>query len=414
MNILGYNINIKREKRAVPGNSKTDVPDAIVRTPGEDNSGGVGLTSLLRGATGNAMGISAVYAAVNIISNTIASIPIQVKDKNREGYEDVIHDHYLLPLFDHNENDITRFEMVKYTVQSILLKGNGFIYVERDGIGRAKSLRWLPSSNVSVIYNQVSNELYYLCPLVSKKRIEPVNMLHFKINSDDGINGRSVISYATRSIKNANATENSAVNFFQSGCNLNGIIKSTGTLTPQQKQDIRTSWRESMDGQGLAVLQGNLDFTPIQMNIEDAQLIESRLFNVNDIARFFNINPTLLGDLTHSAYNTLEAAQEEFLVHTLTPYISIIEQEMTRKLFPPSESNCFINLLETAILRTDKSSQAEYYTKLLEKGVLSINEVRKAMGYNEIEGGDRHTVAYTDINQNTIENNTGEPEEKQE
>lgn len=397
MKIFGLEIN--REKRSTPGNPNTQVPDAVVY------GSGIGLTSLLQNATtGNPMGISAVYAATSLISNTIASIPIQVRKKDADGYQETIHDHYLLPLFDHNDNDITRFEMIKYVMQSVLLKGNGFIYIERDGKGRAKGLRWLPSDFVSIIYNITNNDLYYLSPLVSRKKIEPVNMLHFKINSEDGINGKSVISYATRSLKNANATENSAVNFYDSGCNLNGIIKVTGSLTPQQKSDIRQSWRESMDGQGLAVLQGNMEYTPIQMNVSDAQLIESRQFNVNDIARFFNINPTLLGDLTHSSYNTLEAAQEEFLVHTLMPYITIIEQEMTRKLFPPSEWNHSINLDELAILRTDKKNQADYYTKLLEKGVLSINEVRKAMGYPEVEGGDKHIIAYSDPQQNDIAN----------
>ena len=401
MKLFGF--DIRREKRAVPGNPNTDVPNAVVRTPGDSSSGGLGLTTLLGTGSSNPMGISAVYAAVSLISNTIASIPIQVRKVNKDGYQETIHDHYLLPLFDHNDNDITRFEMIKYTIQSLLLKGNGFIYVYRDGTGRARGLRWLPGDSVSIVYNQVSNDLYYICPLVSNKRIEPVNMLHFKVNSYDGINGRSVISYATRSIKNANATENSAMNFYDSGCNLNGVLKVNGSLTPQQKQDIRQSWRETMDGQGLAVLQGNMEYTPIQMNVSDAQLIESRQFNVNDIARFFNINPTLLGDLTHSAYNTLEAAQEEFLVHTLMPYISIIEQEMTRKLFPPSEWDYTINLDEIAILRTDKKNQADYYTQLLEKGVLSVNEVRKALGYAEVEGGDKHIVAYTDLTQNAIE-----------
>lgn len=399
MKLFGFDIS--REKRAVPGNPHTQVPDAVVKVDG--SAGGLGLSTLLGTGSNNPMGISAVYAAVSLISNTIAAIPIQVRKKDSDGYQETIHDHYILPLLDHNDNDITRFEMIKYTIQSLLLKGNGFIYVERNNIGRAVGLRWLPSDCVSIIYNQLKNELYYVCPLVSKKRIEPVNMLHFKINSLDGINGKSVISYATRSLKNANATENSAVNFYDSGCNLNGIIKVNGSLTPQQKSDIRQSWRESMDGQGLAVLQGNMDYTPIQMNVSDAQLIESRQFNVNDIARFFNINPTLLGDLTHSAYNTLEAAQEEFLVHTLMPYISIMEQEMSRKLFPPSEWNYSINLDELAILRTDKKNQADYYTKLLEKGVLSINEVRKAMGYPEVEGGDKHIVMYSDPDQNAVD-----------
>lgn len=359
------------------------------------------------------MSISAVYCAVSIISNSIASIPIQVRKENSDGFQEVDYKHPLYTIMENNAGQHTQFEMIKYAIQSVLLKGNGFIYLYRDNTGKVADMRWLPSDMVSIIYNTLSNELYYLSPLVSKKRIEPVNMIHLKINSDDGIMGRSVISYAARSLKNANATENSAVNFYDSGCNLNGIIKVQGSLTPQQKQDIRDSWRESMNGNGLAVLQGNMDYTSIQMNVSDAQLIESRQFNVNDIARFFHINPTLLGDLTNSSYNTLEAAQEEFLVRTLLPYITIFEQEMNRKIWTPTEKNMGwnVNMDESSILRTDKKSQSEYYTKLLEKGVLSVNEVRKALGYAEVEGGDRHVIMYSDPNQNAIEGENSNEEQ---
>lgn len=406
MKLFGFQIN--REKRGVPSNPSSQVPDAVVGT------GGVGLTSLLHGATNGApMSISAVYCAVSIISNSIASIPIQVRKENSDGFQEVDYKHPLYTIMENNAGQHTQFEMIKYAIQSVLLKGNGFIYLYRDNTGKVADMRWLPSDMVSVVYNTLSNELYYLSPLVSKKKIEPVNMIHLKINSDDGIMGRSVISYAARSLKNANATENSAVNFYDSGCNLNGIIKVQGSLTPQQKNDIRDSWRESMNGNGLAVLQGNMDYTPIQMNVSDAQLIESRQFNVNDIARFFHINPTLLGDLTNSSYNTLEAAQEEFLVHTLLPYITIFEQEMNRKIWTPTEKKMGwnVNMDESSILRTDKKSQSEYYTKLLEKGVLSVNEVRKALGYAEIEGGDKHIVMYSDPDQNSIEDEN--PNEEQ-
>ena len=411
MKILGY--QIIREKRAVPGNSQTQVPNAVVKVEG--GAGGLGLSTLLGTNSSNPMGISAVYAAVSLIANTVASIPILVRQEDKDGYQMVDYNHPIYKMLEDNESQCTQFEMIKYTLQSLMLKGNGYIYIERDNTGKAKSFRWLPSDSVSIIYNQVKNDLYYVCPWVSKKKIEPVNMLHFKINSNDGINGRSVISYATRSIKNSNATENSAVNFYDSGCNLNGIIKVNGSLTPQQKTDIRTSWRESMDGQGLAVLQGNMDYTPIQMNVADAQLIESRQFNITDIARFFSINPVLIGDLTHSSYNTIEAAQLDLLTHTLIPYITVIEQEFNRKLWTPSEKamGYNINLDESSVLRIDKKSQVDYYTKLLSAGVLSINETRLALGYDAIEGGDKHTIAYSDPDQNAVDNNE-EPDENQE
>ncbi len=412
MKILGYNVNITRnkmEERSVPSNPSSQVPDAVVST-------GVGLTSVLRNFnTSNPMAISAVYSATSIISSTIASIPINVRKEDKEGYQTVIPIHPLYDMLDDNESQITRFEMIKYVVTSVLLKGNGYIYIYRDNTGKATGLRWIPNEYVSINYNPLNNNLYYICPLVDKKAIEPVNMLHFKINSDDGINGRSIVSYAARSIRNANATENSAVNFYDSGCNLNGIIKVQGSLTPQQKSDIKTSWRESMDGQGLAVLQGNMDYTPIQMNVADAQLIESRQFNVSDIARFFSISPVLLGDLSHSSYNTLEAAQLDLITRTLIPYITVIEQEFNRKLWTPSEKKIGfnVNLDEVAILRTDKKSQADYYTKMLEKGILSINECRQALGYPSIEGGDLHVIAYSDPDQNAVEDKPdNEPKEE--
>ena len=129
------------------------------------------------------------------------------------------------------------------------------------------------------------------------------------------------------------------------------------------------------------------------------------MFNVQDIARFFGISPVLLGDLSHTSYNSIEATQNQFLLHTLNPYIVMCEEEFTRKLLKPSESNLSIDLDETALLKTDKTALASYYGSLLDKGVLSINEVRKELGYNNIEGGDSHTIAYSKIEDNTIETN---------
>lgn len=146
-----------------------------------------------------------------------------------------------------------------------------------------------------------------------------------------------------------------------------------------------------------------MSYQPIQLNATDSQMLESRQYNVQDIARFFGISPVLLGDLSHNSYSTIEAVQQQFLLHTLQPYITMIEEEFTKKLFSNSESNLEINLDETVVLRTDKTAQANYYSTLLDKGILSINEVRKELGYSEIEGGDKHTISYTKIEDNIID-----------
>ena len=211
------------------------------------------------------MNISAVYRAVEIISDSVAMLPLQVKKDNI-----IMENHRVYEVF--KSKNIDKYLFIKMLIQSVLLKGNGFAYIERDGDGSVKSLRFLESCDVSILYNKQTNELYYQAPIIGSKRIEPCNMLHFKKNSYDGITGISVLSYANRAIKNANNTENSANNFFESGCNLSGVLKVEGQLSPQQKNDIRQSWATaySAGGNGLAVLQGNMTYQPIQISATDA------------------------------------------------------------------------------------------------------------------------------------------------
>lgn len=356
------------------------------------------------------MNISAVYRAVEIISDSIAVLPIKVKQKNKE-HQDELDSHPLYFAFENNT--LTKFNMMKLLIQSVLLKGNGYAFIERGADGTVTGIRFLESTDVQVHYNKNKQILYYTCGLVSNKKIEPINMIHLLKNTYDGVNGVSVLSYATRAIKLANNTENSANNFFTSGCNLAGVLTVQGQLSDKQRQDIRNGWNQaySNGGNGLAVLQGNMEYKPIQLSAADSQLLESRLFNVQDIARFFGISPVLLGDLSHSSYSTIEATQNQFLLHTLHPYIVMVEEEFNRKLLKPSERNLCINLDETALLKTDKVAQGTYYGTLLDKGILCVNEVRHELGYSKIEGGDKHLIAYTKIEDNTINKNTNNNKE---
>lgn len=394
MKILGFNIGKKKEKEK--RNFTNELPIF-----------GDALTFGNYTKTYSAMNVSAAYRATSIISDSIAILPINVKLNNK----DILADHPLNLVFKKGLNHLTKYNFMKLLIQSVILKGNGFAYIERASDGTPISLQYL--ENVTVFYNKQKNQLYYLSSTIGPKKIEPCNMIHLVKNSYDGINGVSVISFATRSLKIANNTENSASNFFNSGCNLAGVLTVQGQLTNQQRNDIRSSWNQaySEGGNGLAVLQGNMDYKPIQLSAQDSQMLESRLFNVQDIARFFEISPVLLGDLSHSNYSTLEASQQDFLLHTLQPYIIMIEEEFSRKLLKPSEANLSVNLEEKYILRTDKTAQASYYSTLLTNGILTINEVRKELGYGEIEGGDKNFIPFTDINQNTINNNKQDNDE---
>lgn len=353
----------------------------------------------------SAMNLSTVFRCVDLISDSIAGLPIRIIKDNGDCKNE-LSNHPLNIVFSAGlANNLTVYHFMKLLIQSVLLKGNGFALIERANDGTVTGLKFLESGDVQIHYDrQRKNSLYYTCTLIQNKKIEPCNMIHLRKYSNDGVNGVSILSYAGRSIKISQAGENQAKRFYSSGCNLSGVLSVQANLNEDQRKGIHESWNKSMTegGDGLAVLQGNMSYQPITISPEDAQLLGSRLFQVDELCRFFGVNPVLIGELSHSSYGSLESAQQEFLLHCLLPYINMVEQEFTKKLFKPSEYGLKINLDETAILRTDKTALATYYKTLLDTGILCVNEVRKELGYNEIEGGDKHIIAFTDINQNTI------------
>ena len=367
----------------------------------------------------NAMNISAVYRATEIISDSIAMLPIKVQKTDSMNGKNELDSHPLKLVFGDkaNGNNLSKFTLMKLLIQSVILRGNGFAYIERSEDGTVTGLRYLEPQDVIINYDKYKNKLYYSTTLFSSQKkihIEPINMIHLVKNTYDGVTGISVLSFAARTLHTSNATEESAKSFFDNGMNLAGALTVQGQLSEKQKADIRASWRQaySNGGQGLAVLQGNMSYQPVQINAKDAQMIESRQFNVQDIARFFGISPVLLGDLSNSSYNTIEAVQNEFLLHTLQPYITMVENEFNRKLLKPSEKKLNIILETNEILRVDKQAQSNYYATMLSNGIMSINEIRRELGFNPIEDGDKHVIPWTKIEDNQIggnENNEEKP-----
>jgi HK97 family phage portal protein len=155
-------------------------------------------------------------------------------------------------------------------------------------------------------------------------------------------------------------------------------------------------------GKNIAVLGSDLDYTPIGSTAAESQLLETRGFNIDEVARYFNISPQLLGDLAHTQYGSLEQAQLDFLMHCLMPYISMIEDEFNRKLLKPSESTLFIDLDENHIMKADKQATANYLSTLTSAGIMSINEARHLLDLAPVDGGDDLIIPYTNIEDNTI------------
>lgn len=390
-------------------------------TPPEDQGQSMSLSNLLKAQKGNGMNISAFFDAVNIISNAIAKIPFLFKD---DLDEELRPSHYLWHLFDNSK--LTRFNTMKGVVKDILIHGNGFIYIERDPeTYRPKTLHYSPVEQTVMYYNPLNNDMFYLNPTFNNKWDNGDNYLHFYINSNDGYQGIGIPVYAYKTISLALSTEKSTSDFWASGGQLNALISTNGS-NPQvgtrekQIQSLRQSWDEARSrsqGTGIVFVPADLKYTPLSASAKDSALIESRLFNVQEIARWFSLSPVLLGDYTHTHYNSLSDADTEFVKHCLQPYIVMIEEEMQRKLIMPSKQDYeFIDLDENAIISIDKGKQADYLTKYVERGILTPNEVRKLLGYPTKEGADELSVAYSDANQNKItgQENTSEEENEEQ
>lgn len=379
------------------------------------------LSNLLKLQKGNGMNIAAFFDAVNIISNAIAKIPFVFKN---EADEELRRSHYLWHLFDNSK--ITRFNTIKNAVKDILIHGNGFIYIERDpDTFRPVTLHYSNAEQTSMYYNPLSNSVYYMNPTFSNRWDDGTNYLHFYINSNNGIEGIGIPVYAYKTINLAASIEKSASDFWSSGGQLNALISANSEYPnvgtkEKQIQSLRQAWDEARSrshGTGIVFVPADLKYQPLSSSAKDSALIESRLFNVEEIARWFALSPSMLGDYSHSHYNTLAEADREFVMHTLQPYIVMIEEEMQRKLIMPSKQDYeFVDLDENVIISVDKEKQSKYLQTLVTTGIMSVNEARKVLGLPQVDGGDKLIIAYTDINQNTINNNgeEQEPEVEQE
>lgn len=382
-----------------------------------DTSNNISTSLLFGGYTKkNAIGLSAFFSATNLISNSIALMPVSENQLN-DNKRTVVENSNITPLF--YNMFLTKFNVFKKIVEDVILKGNGYLYINRDEAGHPKSLTYLRPSQVAIQYNELTQDLYYLVTSsnkVTKKKILDKDMCHFVMHSNDGVNGLSIISYATRTIDSANATEQSAKQFFDSGCSINGIVRLKNPIvSDKQRNDIRQNWSQIHGGDncsGVCVLSGVEDFTPITSDPNKSQMLETRRFNITEVARWFNINPILLGDLSHTAYNDIEAANIEFVQHTLLPWIEMIQNELTRKLIVNKKR--YIDLDENVLLKSNKTNMANFCKTLVTGGIMTPNEARAQLGLNPMDGCDRLIIAYSKIDDNTINTNNNKSEGEQQ
>lgn len=362
--------------------SKVEKRDYITNSIGL----GYSLSSTSSPTAIQSMQLSAVYRCVELISDSIASLPFEPIKRLTDGSTEKATEHVTYELLNLAPNRIqTRFTFIKTLIVNVLLNGNGYALIVRDANGNATALRLLPSNEVMTYTNKEKTELYYSHYSV-KGNISSDDMIHVLNFSYDGVLGISTLTHAGNITSTARAADLHAKGFFSGGANLSGILKVQSKLDEGQAAEIQSAWRKTLNSDtgspnGIVVMEGDMDFQPISVSPAEAQMLESRQFSVIDIGRFFSVSPHKLYDTGSNSAGNVEQENLSFLTETLTPLITKIEGEFNRKLFRPSERKTLsVQFNIDDFLRGDLLTQADYYSKLFMIGGYTTNEIRKKVG----------------------------------
>lgn len=339
------------------------------------------------------MSLSTVYRCVKVISESVAMLPINLYEVDGEASRRLTPGDSPIAsmLAFAPDSRMTRFTFLSSVVRSMLLRGNAYAYILRSG-GKV-SLQFIHPDRVELRKKKDEHDMPYVLYDVKgfDRLLDASEVMHFVNFSADGLEGESVLEHARRTLNIAHNSDDQAEAYYSGNGLPSGVLSITGArLTKEQREQNYRVWEERMTNNpgGVVILEGNQTYTPINISAADRQLLEVRQFEVADICRFFGCSPVKAFDLTHSSYSTVEAMQLEFLTDSLQPLLTNIELELHRKLFYGAEFVRYMVKFNTSeLLRADKSSQAAYYSQLVQLGLLTPNEARIEMNLPPMKGG---------------------------
>ncbi len=345
-----------------------------------------------------ALQTTAVYACVRILAETIASLPLHTYRYSPGGKEKAL-DHPLYYLL-HNEpnSEMTSFVFRETLMGHLLLWGNAYAQVIRDGRGRVLGLYPLLPSKM-LVNRTDQGILFYQYEKDGRTYFLPdTDVLHIPGLGFDGLVGYSPIAMAKNAIGMAIATEEYGAKFFANGASPGGVLEHPGVVKDPGK--IRESWNAVYQGSGnahrVAVLEEGMKFQPIGIPPEQAQFLETRKYQLNEIARIFRIPPHMIGDLEKSSFSNIEQQSLEFVMYTLDPWVIRWEQAISRALLSGSEKRqYFVKFNVDGLLRGDYQSRMNGYAVGRQNGWLSANDIRELENLNRIPselGGDLYLV----------------------
>lgn len=380
----------------------------------ENRTAGSGYTFFMGGTTSgkavterSAMQMTAVYSCVRILAEAVAGLPLHVYRYNAQGGTEKAIDHplYLL-LHDEPNPEMSSFVFRETLMTHLLLWGNAYAQIIRNGKGEVIALYPLMPNKMSVD-RDANGQLYYTytrstdeAPTMQGMTVtlKPSDVLHIPGLGFDGLVGYSPIAMAKNAIGMAIACEEYGAKFFANGAAPGGVLEHPGTIKDPQR--VRDSWQSTFGGSGnankIAVLEEGMKYTPIAISPEQAQFLETRKFQINEIARIFRVPPHMVGDLEKSSFSNIEQQSLEFVKYTLDPWVIRWEQSIMRSLLSDSEKKeYFVKFNLEGLLRGDYVSRMNGYAIGRQNGWMSANDIRELENLDRIpaeEGGDLYLI----------------------
>ncbi|WCE45847.1 phage portal protein [Winkia neuii] len=354
----------------------------------------------------SAMQMTAVYSCVRILAEAIAGLPLHVYQQSSDGAKVKALDHPLYRLLHDEPNpEMTSFVFRETLMTHLLLWGNAFAQVIRNGRDEVIGLYPLMPNRMTVGRDE-AGRLYYEYQRMWNEptgRFETVTLaardvLHIPGLGFDGLVGYSPIAMAKNAIGLAQATEDYGASFFANGAAPGGVLEHPGTIKDPAR--VRESWQATFggarNGNKIAVLEEGMKYTPISVSPEQAQFLETRKFQINEIARIFRIPPHMIGDLEKSSFSNIEQQSLEFVKYTLDPWVIRWEQAITKTLLSPCEKpGVYVKFNVEGLLRGDYQSRMEGYAVARQNGWMSANDIRELENLDKIPaeaGGDLYLV----------------------
>lgn len=341
----------------------------------------------------SAQSVSAVYACVSAISETVASLPLILFKRNGDDRERATDHPLYRVLHDQFNPEMTAIEGRELMQANVLLRGNAFARIERGNDGQVRALWPLNPDSVQV-QRTASGLVYDYSKDGTMHRLLAHETLHIRHRlGDDGVLGVSPIQAARGVVELAQAENEHGVNTFRNGAKLLGVLKFPGVLKSEQRQAIAASWASQHGGGAnsgrTAILESGVEFQPVNMTLEDAAWIEARKLSVIEVCRLFRVPPSVVGAMESANYSNSVEMARQFVTQTLRRHLVAWEQAIASKCLTEIGRRAYFAQHQVeGLLRGDSVNRSAFYASGIAAGWLKPSEARQLEDLKVIDGID--------------------------